>query len=170
MDTIPAEDRLIADRTTARNNLIIGNCLALVKALGKWYGPIKLSVSQQTRRLQSRMFMRHPDRFRDDLTAELSENWFEWFDVELISPKGLWIATQWNILNKIDTIRLSMYDTDTLLVLELCSSEWFQQLKLDGWICQQPYELMLVHPKRLGIMKKVTDVFLHDNPDCDFEG
>ena len=88
---------------------------------------------------------------------ELSEHWLDLFAVDLISPRGVWMLSQWFLLFPEPGVveRCSVFSGDTMMVYELRTSQWLKDKRLDGWQCNTPYEVMLIEPQKFGVLERV---------------
>jgi hypothetical protein len=98
----------------------------------------------------------------DPLIADLAYNWLTYYQCELCSPRGLWIASQVSILEGYGTRRFDMYLSDTLLVKVFTTGTG-----LDGWYCSNPQEWMIYHPERYGFLLPYQR-YDFTGPECDF--
>ncbi len=100
----------------------------------------------------------------------LREKWSVYFDLEIVSPRGLWVTLNWDKLQSDSTgqeKRISQYELDSLVVFSLVSSPWFQNSGLRGWRCQTMGEWMVYRPELSGKMRKVQSGFnLQDSKKC----
>jgi len=100
--------------------------------------------------------------------GDLTEIWSEVFEIPILSPRGLWLTVQWPILQNLDQRgRLSWYNVDCLLVYTLTTSSWFKTAKVDGWVCLNPYEVMVYHPEKHGKIRRMMDTYV--NTECQYE-
>ena len=94
--------------------------------------------------------------------------WSDVFEIPILSPRGLWLTVQWPILQNLDQRgRLSWYNVDYLLVYTLTTSSWFKTAKVDGWVCLNPYEVMVYHLEKHGKIRRMLDTYV--NTDCQYE-
>jgi hypothetical protein len=85
----------------------------------------------------------------DTHLTHLHQYWNELFERELISPYGLWIALQWNVIhNEGDQQRISFFGYDALILHTFVHSPWIKAHAIDGWVCQDPFEVMIMFPER----------------------
>lgn len=103
------------------------------------------------------------------LANNLAKEWPSLFTNECISPRGLWLFTNWRILHSTGTVRKSIYEIDTLIVQSFRTSEFVKKAEINGWICMQPYEVMIIYPERFGSMQKQTATFDFQSPACIYD-
>ena len=94
--------------------------------------------------------------------------WSSLFQIEIASPRGLWLIAHWETLNPgfRTPNRFSRYNVDCLLVYSLTTSSWFQNNHVNGWVCHNPYEVMVYHPELYGKVTRTQDIY---NEECDYE-
>lgn len=83
--------------------------------------------------------------------SKFSSGWLDYFEQDIISPKGMWTAINWlrYTQDKSDK-RLSWYSIDTLLIYSVMSTRYFIDNKYQGWYCEKVYEIMIVNPDSHG--------------------
>lgn len=106
----------------------------------------------------------HKRKFGDGI------DWNDYFEYPLLSPRGVFAATFWPILYMRQLRRYSGYVEDSLILHQLIKSNFFTQYNLNGWICYDPYEIMVVDPGAHGHVQRMNpDVPLDPNdPQCQY--
>ena len=102
------------------------------------------------------------------IVHDIVDIWSSLFQIEIVSPRGLWLIAHWKTLNPgfRNPIRFSRYNVDCLLVYSLTTSSWFQENHINGWVCHNPYEVMVCRPELYGQIRRVQDTY---NEECDYE-
>jgi len=89
---------------------------------------------------------------------EVFRHWDEMFQVELLSPRSLWMSMYpaWLYDPSSSPTRLSSYMADALVIHILRNSKWLSANSdtVIGWICSSMDEWMIIHPERHGKMRK----------------
>ena len=102
------------------------------------------------------------------IIGTLTEASSDLFEIPIVSPRGLWLTIHWPILQNLDQRgRLSWYNVDCLLVYTLTTSSWYQAANLNGWVCHNPYEVMVHHPEKYGKIRRIVDTYV--DSDCQYE-
>jgi len=103
--------------------------------------------------------------------SELFIEWEKYFEYDIISPRGLWIAINWvRITTKLEEkYRLSWYFVDTLLIYTLINSDYFKNNHYQGWICNEPFEVMIYEPEKYGKLIRLDIPFDFNKYDCTYD-
>jgi len=94
--------------------------------------------------------------------SKIATTWNTCFTHEIVSPRGLWIASQLGILEGVSNRRYDMYVSDALIVKIFTTGTG-----LDGWYNEKPQEWMIYHPERYGMLVPHLE-YPFQGSECEF--
>jgi hypothetical protein len=151
----------MVDRTTKKECGLIG----FILACGQHFRPREPAYACLLERLRSDIdFPTNGTGFYDkyskslQIEHEIARRWNDWFEIDLVSPYGMWTVLHWEqlVLQKSEFHRRSTFHTDALVVLAFYQWPDREKLGVVGWHSNTSSEWTLCDPLRYGRLTKCT--------------